>query len=130
MNTNPIRWVRGRSTALENLRRGQHFLHPEDVDRSRGGLTRRHWNDAAVDEVAHNPVARRPVTAVTERVIAAEVAAVAHDLAATGTEAHDEAMCRRVHTLIGLSSPATDYALEMQLVGPGSLHLMWRREPR
>ena len=53
-----------------------------------GDLTWREWNDAAVNEVAHDPVTRRPVTAVTENVVAAEIAAVADALPATGTKAH------------------------------------------
>src|SRR5262249_2721165 len=66
----------------------QDQLHPENVDRGIGDFTRREWNDAAVNEVAHDPVARRPVTAVTENVVTAEIAAVADALPATGTEAH------------------------------------------
>jgi len=41
-----------------------------------------------VNEVAHDPVTGRPVTAVTENVVAAEIAAVADALPATGTKAH------------------------------------------
>src|SRR5262249_8912937 len=72
----------------------QHHLHPEDVDPRVAGVTQCERNDAAVDEVAHDPVAGGPVTAVAESVVAAEVTAVAHGLTTEGAEAHGDPLIR------------------------------------
>src|SRR3989442_12422944 len=55
-----------------------------------------------MDEIAHDPVARRPVASVAEGVVGAEAAAVAHGLAAVGAETHGRKTRRPIDPSMGI----------------------------
>src|SRR2546430_11929280 len=58
-----------------------------------------------MEEIAHDPVARRPVTSVAEGMVGAETAVVARGLPAVGAETHGTKPCRPIGPPIGPPRP-------------------------
>src|SRR5438093_12790422 len=58
-----------------------------------------------MEEIAHDPVARRPVVSVAEGMVGAETAVVARGLPAVGAETHGTKPCRPIGPPIGPPRP-------------------------